>query len=229
MKQIASMQEVSFVDELLPSLVWMAALYLRCGGRRATKVITEFVKDSEAVFGDKRPQPLHEIGNFSLLSKEQKIDIYNAVRDKEYFETLLENLEHQHHILQDYPLSFLFDGHIYGVDKAEAVEMLSEDVKTLLDRYSSIATKVQVTAVYTTLETGRLKISNKIDLPDFNTVFTKPESDEANRAAAFARANMNGSIGIFRQDNDELNITAHSWAKDFWAQTFKLSGCTSEY
>jgi len=229
MKQIANMQEISFTDELLPSLIWMAALYLRCDGRRATKVIVEFIKDAESVFGEKRPQPLHEIGNFSLLSSEQKQIIYDAVKDKKYFETLLDNLEHQYHLLKDYPLSFLFEEHIYAVDKIEALEMLSEDVKNLLDRHSSIATKVQVTAVYTTLETGRLKICHPVKLPDFNAIFTEPDSDEAKHAAAFARANMNGSIGMFRQDNDELNIKAHSWAKYFWAQTFKLSDCISEY
>ena len=229
MKQIANLQETSFIDELLPSLIWMSALYLRCDGRLATKIIVEFIKDAEAIFIEERPQPLHEIGNFTLLSKEQKRAIYDVVKNKDYFETLLDNLEHQHHILKGYPLNFLFEDHIYAVDKTEAIDMLSEDVKILLDRHSSIATKVQVTAVYTTLETGRLKISNSIELPDFNAVFTKPDSEEANRAAAFARANMNGSIGMFRQDNDELNIKAHSWVKDFWAQTFKLSGCTSEY
>lgn len=227
--QLPNMQETSFVDELLPSLVWMSALYLRCDGRLATKVIVEFIKDAETVFDEERPQPLHEIGNFTLLSREQKHAIYVAVKNKKYFETLLDNLEHQHHVLKGYPLSFLFEEHIYAVDKAEAIDMLSDDVKTLLDRYSSIATKVQVTAVYTTLETGRLKISNSIELPDFNAVFTKPGSGEAKHAAAFARANMNGSIGMFRQDNDELNIKAHAWNQDFWTQTFKLSECTSEY
>ncbi|KGK00170.1 hypothetical protein [Thalassotalea sp. ND16A] len=229
MKQIASMQETSFVDELLPCVVWMSALYLRCDGRLATKVIIEFITDAEAIFGENRPQPLYAMGNFSLLSCEQKKSIYDAVKGKSYFEMLLESLEHQHHILKDYPLSFLFEEHMYAVDKVEAIAMLSEDVKTLLDRHSSIATKVQVTAFYSTLETGRLKVCNPVKIPDFNTIFTKPDSDEAKHAAAFARAHMNGSIGMFRQDNDELNIKAHTWVKDFWMQTFNLSDCISEY
>lgn len=229
MKQIANMQETSFVDELLPCLIWMSALYLRCDDRLATKVIVEFIKDAEAVFADNRPQPLYAMGNFSLLSSEQKNMIYDAVKDKEYFDILLDNLEHQYHILKNYPLSFLFEDHIYAVDKTEAIDMLSEDVKILLDRHSPIATKVQVTAVYSTLETGRLKICHPVKLPDFNAIFTTPDSDEAKHAAAFARANMNGSIGMFKQDNDELNIIAHTWVKEFWAQTFNLSDCISEY
>ncbi len=138
-------------------------------------------------------------------------------------------MEHQHHILNDYPLSFLFEEHVYAVDKAEAIEMLTEDVKVLLDRHSPLATKVQVTSVYTTLVTGRLKVSSNIDLPDFNKVFSDPDSDEAKHAASFARANLNGSIGMFKQDNDELNIKSNSWVKDFWTQAFKLSGCIDEY
>jgi hypothetical protein len=229
MLQLQNMQETSFVDELLPSLIWMSALYSRCNGRLATNIIVEFIKDAESVFGDKRPQSLFEIGNFTLLSSEEKQAIYDLVKGKDYYEVLLNNLEHQHHILNGYPLSFLFEEHVYGVDKSEAIDMLTEDVKVLLDRYSPLATKVQVTSLYTTLVTGRLKISSAIDLPDFNKVFSDPDSDEAKRAASFARANLNGTIGMFKHGNDDLNIKANSWVKDFWAQVFKLSECTSEY
>jgi hypothetical protein len=60
MMQLPNMQKTSFIDELLPSLIWMSALYSRCDGRLATKVIVEFIKDSESVFGEKRLQPLFE-------------------------------------------------------------------------------------------------------------------------------------------------------------------------
>lgn len=46
--QIPKMQEVSFMDELLPCLIWMSALYLRAGNRIATDTILEFIKDAEA-------------------------------------------------------------------------------------------------------------------------------------------------------------------------------------
>lgn len=226
--QIGNIVEVSFVDQKLPCLVWMSALYGRLDGRVATKIIIEFVTNSESVVEGFKHSSLTMLGGYIGLSSEQKAKIYSRVSKQPYFKTLLENLEHQFHLVKDYPLGFLFEHHDYGLDREEAIEMLKEDVSHLLDRYSDIATKVQVTTLYCDLESERHKISSHIEIPNFNSVHTNPSSDEANRAASFARNHLNQSPSML-EGIEGFEYKHHNWDKTFWDLVFQLDGCSHEY
>lgn len=225
--QIDKMRETSFVNDRLPCLIWMSSLYLRLGDRNATKVIVDFIDTAYNCFEGEKIAPLQYMGSYTTLSDSKKNELYETLRTKPYFNDVLSNLEHQYHLLKSYPLAFLFSEHQYGVDREDAIEMLKEDVEALLDRLSSKATKVQVTAVYAEIISGRMKISAHIDLPDFNAIFKAPESDDAKRVASFARAHINGfAAASFLK---EIGVPENNWPETFWNEAFDLDGCDNGY
>src|SRR5690606_41626673 len=62
------------------------------------------------------------------LSLHDALPIFSdGIENQAMLNFLRESLVHQHHLLKDYPLDFLFEDYAYGVDKEEALEQLKED------------------------------------------------------------------------------------------------------
>lgn len=219
--QLPNLKETSFRKNTLPCLIWVSALFLRATDREAVNNVVEFLIKCREILGDDKSPPLVFLNNFDKLNDEQKLKILNNLNDDTRLNFLRENLIHQHHLFDKYPLSFIFEDYIYGVDKEEAIDLLKEDVSALLDRYTLHSTKVQTTAFISMTATGKLFLSSKIGIPDFNSIFTAPDSDESKRVASFVRANINAGAEFQDTEGGE-----NDWSKSFWSQSFDLEACS---
>lgn len=219
--QLPNLKEMSFKDNTLPTLIWLSAIFLRSSDRTAVNNIIEFCIDCKKILDNDASPPLAFMNNFDKLQDEDKTKILDKLRMSPRLAFLRAQLCHQHHLLAGYPLSFLFEDYRYGVDRAEALDMLKEDVSALLDRYSLHATKVQTTVMISMTATGKLFFGPNIDIPDFNAVFLEPESDEGRRVASFVRANLNAGAGF-----QDLEGGSNTWSKSFWQQAFSMESCS---
>jgi hypothetical protein len=68
------------------------------------------------------------------------------------------------------------------------------------------------------LASGKMFFTKDVEIPDFDAIFTSPDSDAARRAASFARATLNGGAGLDEGNSDR-------WVKSFWHQSHYFSGC----
>ena len=220
MLQIPNMVMTSFRDDRLPDLIWLAPFFLRVNDKVAVHSTMEFLVTCKEILNDDTAPPLVFLSNFNKLTNPQKQSLIDNLSAKPVLSVIHEQLKHQNFLFHDYPLNFLFGSFNQEVERDQCVTNLEEDVDTLLDRYSSIATKIQVTTVVSMMVTGKMFISGKIDMPDFNSIFTCPDSDEAKRAASFARANLNAGFAF---DSDGLET--NTWSKSFWKQSFSFTGC----
>jgi hypothetical protein len=215
------MKETSFRDNTLPCLIWVSAIFLRNSDRQSVHFVIEFLIKCKEILDEDKSPALIFLNNFDKLTVEQKRKILKGINDSAMIDFLRESLVHQHHLLDDYPLDFLFEDYVFGVDRDEALEHLKEDVSALLDRYTMHSTKVQTTAFVSMAATGKLFLSSKIDLPDFNSIFTAPDSDESKMVASFVRANINAGTGF--QDTEGGK---NDWSKSFWKQCFDMEACS---
>lgn len=220
MMQIQNVQTFSFVDSLLPDLVWLSALFLRCDDRVAVDQSIEFLRMCHEVLSREDAPALAHFRNFLRLSEDEKAAIRREADTRGHRQFLCEQLGHQHRLMTNYPLAFLFDEPVDVSEREMDIDLLSADVDALLDRYSQHATKVQTTAFVALMATGKLHISSEIDMPDPNSIFTDPDSPEAQRVASFVRANTNS--GIFSHGEDASN----DWAAHFWKEAHSLRGCS---
>lgn len=221
MMQLPNLKETSFIDNTLPCLVWISALFLRNSDKDAVHNLVEFLRECKDVLGDDKSPPLAFLNNFDKLTENQKKKIIQDLGGDYKAAFLRDSLTHQNQLLHEYPLSFIFTEAPDELEHNQALEMLKEDVSALLDRYSIHSTKVQTTAIVSMAATGKLFFSSKIDLPDFNAIFTDPESEESRRVASFVRANINAGAGFQDTEGGE-----NSWAKLFWKQAFDLEPCS---
>lgn len=217
--KLVNISETSFRDSKIPELVWMSAIFNRATDKSAVDGIVEFLISCQEELSTNDAPHLSFLSNFNRLSDSQKQKILQSEKCQKRISFLQKQLWHHNAIFDTYPLAFIFpDRPEY--DRESAIERLKLDVDALLDRYSSHATKVQTTAVFSMMATGKMFIHERIDLPDPNTIFTSPGSDEAKRVASFVRATLNAG-----GDLAEERAVSDKWISEFWAKCFVLEGC----
>lgn len=220
MMRMLNITETSFRDSKIPELIWISAVFARAPNKAAVDGVVEFlIACRKAISSDDSPH-LSFLGNFDRLSDEQKQIINSDQECQRRIAFLRPLLWHHHALLENYPLAFIFPDRPQ-FERAEAIERLKQDVDGLLDRYSPHATKVQTTAVYSMMATGKMFVHERINLPDMNSIFTSPESEDAKRVGSFIRATLNGGAELVLESEKSAG-----WADSFWAQTFVLEGCS---
>lgn len=218
--QLEKLVETSFRDDTLPDLLWMSAIFLRHRDREAVSRILEFTEICNDSLNRKDAPPLGYLGNFERLSTEEKKGIHSALFEANLLKKIQDDLWHHHRLFPAFPLAFLFKNVEFSDLKTLAIDRLKEDVDALLDRHSRHATKVQTTLVVSMLQSQKLFFGPDISVPDFNSIFTAPDSDGAKRVASFCRANLNAGMGLRSSEQ-----TKSLWALQFWTHAFALDGC----
>lgn len=218
--QLHNVKLISFQTTTLPCLIWVSAILLRNPDREAVHYIVEFLIMCKEILADDQLPPLVLLSTFDQLNQQQQSKLVSNIKDKEMLDFFQNSLVHQFSLLKNHPLSFLFDSSHHNVDRERALIELKEDVAGLLDRRSPHSTKVQTTAFASMAATGKVVFSSKIELPDFNAVFTDYDSDESKRAAAFVRASINASPHFEGHED-----TGSEWSRSFWKQTFEMEQC----
>lgn len=217
--QLPNLQEVSFRDESLPSLIWVSAIFLRCSDKEAVQNIVHFITKCEEILKNEKKLAFIFMNNFNYLNDKQKEKIRTGIGDY-VINFLRKALEHHYFLFADYPLAFIFDDYDCQIKKSDAIALLKEDVSALLDRYTMHSTKVQTTAFYSMIVTGQVVFSPEIDIPDFNSIFMNPESDDSRRVGAFVRSSLNCANQFNNTDEKD------DWPKLFWKQCFNMEACS---
>lgn len=220
-KHILGVEEFSFINNGLPNLIWISALFLRCDLKMAFDSAIEFAEKCHLTLKGDSDKPTTLLQDFYDLNEQQKQALKSELFKLDSTKVLVEELRHQNQLLENYPLSFLFQDDETNLNRNESVSMLKQDVAALYDRYSVHSVKVEVTALCALMNSGHIVYSSHLNLPDINSVFLDPESDEAKHVGALTRASMNSRANIYEKES-----TDHSWAKDFWSMAYYLEGCT---
>ncbi len=216
MMQIEKIHEVSYLNDALPNLIWMGLIFDHYGYKQGIRLIDCLVSTAYDICKDEK-------GNFSylcyysMLDISKKAEIYRALKSNGILYQLQYAIAPLSCLFRYFPALFLKPD--FKIDKTDFIPRLKRTIKEVTDRYSELATAIQVTTLYNSITNGKLHIDSHIEMPDLNSIFTAPDSEEAKRAASFARSNLNGELG-FRSDE-----ISKGWVRDFWIQIYKLEDC----
>lgn len=219
MLQQLNIAETSFNNTTLPELIWISALFSGPSDKLAVDTVIEFQIACQKVIANEKSPSLSFISSFDKLSDAQKQAILSDDGCRKWIEILRVKLKHQNALLVNYPLAFIFTEK-QEFDRPKSISLLKQDVQQLLDRRSHHATKVQTTALFAMMATGKMFIHKSIELPDPNVIFTDPGSPESKKVASFVRSSLNA--GITTVEGDEAGSV---WCNDFWQQVYKIEGC----
>ena len=207
---------ISYVNDMLPELIWIGLLNDKVGYVRAARVLEKIFSFAEDIKDPKQNGNFALISTFNLLNDEQKNSLREKLNNEGNLELLQNCIAPLTLLYENCPLSFLGPP-TYVFTDGKLVFAIKECVGRAIDKYDTPGIVLHGAMLLSRLVTKKIKFSAEMDLPDFNAVIDEPDSEEAKKAAGFMRANALTEFGM-------LNIKP-SWAREFWNRGVELSPC----
>ena len=218
MMQIPNFLEISYVNQILPEIIWMGFLNDEFGYREGINLSSTLAK----LAFDLRETDSHInftlASNFNLLSHERKSDLIHRLEENsglvKYRNSLLPLIA----LYEDFPLSFIGMGG-EGYDKAQLVKKIKVCIEKHINKHETPALIIQANVMYVRTSNGGLHFAPHIEVPDLNALIEDPESEQAKRAGGFVR------ISAMQEFMPMSEGRFSDWSKSFWNQGYKLDRC----
>ncbi len=215
--QLTKLEEVSWVNTIIPELIWIALLIQMNGERDGINIASQLCKIcSEVKETDKFPF----YGNMSLFythNEEQKKTILEKM-DYMQKKILSESLESLFVLYPENPLLYLNTTE-QKKDVNDETKIISETIKEMFDKTSRLAIETQAALMYFGFESGRFHVTEKSVLSNFPEIQHYPDTELSKIIAAVIRS----STPIFIAE--QLKITGNKWSFYFWNRGLEISEC----
>lgn len=216
--QIGNIRETSYINDLLPHVVWMSLLIESIGLRRGISASLHLSKLAHGLHESKSHVNFAICGNHVKLTSAEKAEILRVLESSGELPTYQDALFPLLHLHPDCPMNYLLSS-TAPVERSRVVNKLTVAVDAIFDRYGQNASIVQANVVVARASTGGLFIAEHIEMPDFDAMIKNPESEAGRRAASFARTS---SMQEFMRDEEEQFM---EWPKKFWRRNYRLDTC----
>lgn len=216
MKQLPQVREQSYINDMLPELIWLGLIHDRAGYRFGARTLQLIVEVTKAI------PPRETRFNFALqityaaLSEDVKSSIIHRWHQEDMLETIRDAIAPLILLYDGCPLSFIGPSS-QVLSEQILINRMKQCVANHLDKTETPGIVLHGALMLTRLMAGTIKFAKHIDIPDLNAVIDNPGSEEARRAASFMRANAGAEWGGLEVPNQ--------WARHFWNQNAKLSAC----
>jgi hypothetical protein len=215
MMQLPKMQALSYVDDILPELLWLGLINDRIGFAEGTRFFKEFLGATAPVRSDMKSNNLACVSSYGILDGAARGRLIQELTSSGLLVPLTDYLQPLTALYPRFPLGFLGTP-TSPRSNGELVDELKACVSGHADKYETPGIVLNGNVLLSRLITKTITFSNTIKIPDFDTIFTDPESEEAQRAAAFMRSNALA----------ELAMNGRSpWSEYFWRRSYELSPC----
>jgi len=214
--QDRNVEEIPWMDNLVPELIWIALLNRMFGNTEGTALATSIAKAASSC-DQSAKRGFATVSDYAALSDEQERCIRSALNAEGTLERALRGLAVLISHYSEFPLSFLADQD--GLSEGSLSSTLSdltEVIASIGDRLSHAATFAQATVVYICLINDQLKVSPGTSLANFTAIEAYPITEESQRVASSVRATVN------------FLVTTHAssgWSSSFWRQGRCLGPC----
>ena len=210
------MHEVSWVNVMIPELLWIALVQEAYGPRRGVEIITAFTRDLRASDLTRDRTIWAAAGKYAALPSGV---LSSIVEDRPYRDDLCGPLAPLHAHYPEHPMRELARM-AKGEHWPQELVGLKSLVGILFDRSSTCAIMVQATAIWLAFDADRLKVSPGLALADFPRIEDYPKTEQSQRIAASIRATLNQMFG-------DVNMMASGtdWPNAFWNRGLELEQC----
>jgi len=215
--QIGPLSEVSWVDEIMPELIWISLLIDRYGYRQGVKLALQLSKSAIGAYKSEKCEFFAWVSSFERLSEEEREILVRNLEGLGVLSDISAGLRPLLSLYPDCPLSFLADHPIHPADND--LDLMKNIVEKLYARRDVFATRVQATAIYFAFVAGCLKVAEGTGLADFPEVEKYPDTEKSKQVAASVRASLNGLYGEARDRHST------EWPLIFWNRGLALEGC----
>jgi hypothetical protein len=221
--KIGPLTEISWIDELLPELVWIGLIINRYGYHKGVDIALQLSKAAKSIHKTEICEFFAWLSTFNRLTAEEWISLEIMLSELGVLSNILQALNPLFALYPGCPLSPLAGGNISPTESA--LSDIKAVVQEMYPRRELLATRVQSTAIYFSLVADCLKVAPGISLANFPEVEKYPNTEESRAIASTIRATLNTFYGI------ERDHFPSQWPITFWNRGFELDKCErlSEY
>lgn len=217
--QLGPIQDVSWINTIVPELLWIALIQDLWGPHKCVELLTAFTRDVRGSHADRSDTVWAAAGKFEAISSAELTAIISGQPYRSDINAALRPLAA---LYPEHPLNRGFASTDIVPDPTD-IFILKRVITELYDRSSLLATMTQAHAVWLAFDSGRLKVSPSVALADFPRIDEYPETELSRKIASGIRAMLNGSFG-----QDGLLASGSSWPVLFWNRGLKLEPCESD-
>jgi len=216
MNQLPNFRSARYVDDMLPELIWVALMIDRIDYVPAARQFESFCKIAIDALDEQR-SGFAFASTYGAASDDEKSELVRKLDAAGLLEDVRESIGPLNRLYPTSPLAFI------GMAEAESDDCLftMEDcVGRFINKHETPGIVLNGMILTSELITETISFSAEMDLPDFNSVLTDPDSDSAKHAGGFLRAHALSSFGFCELDS--------KWARDFWNRNLELYKCDFE-
>lgn len=212
------MNEVSWVNRVLPELIWMGILNDDFGMRRGIELGSELSRLANETYAEQESPNFAFASSYSALDTDKKNLLLEKLEAKGILADLRNCLIGFLNLYPESPLSFL------RIALDNNSERFIGAMKATLERYffrrEQPAMVLQANVLYVAGICGKLFYTNNVKPPDLNALVTNFDSEEGRRAAAHVRASVTGFVGMLLDDEKS------NWPRYFWNRGLDIDKCS---
>jgi hypothetical protein len=203
---------VSWVDRILPELIWLAIIIENSGVKRGVEIGAKVAELANTILSE---EYFAFASSFKLLNTEQKQKLVQLLEAENCLGELRESLRPLLQLYPECPLKFL-DNDLEQLIETQTVISFKETLAKYYNRRAQPAMIIQANVVYFAGICRKLHYLSDVQVPNLEAIFSDFESDESKRACASVRATVNAFIGFASE-----KLSDH-WPRYFWNRGIEI-------
>jgi len=217
---IGNFVDLSWVDNIIPDVIWITLLRDKFGDKLGTKIVNEFiVVSTKHESGKFKNYAL--ISSFESLPSQNKDKILDDLKKKGLWSPLITGISDFLDMYPKCPLNFIRpNDYSPKVIDVKFLVRYKEILWELIDKRSKKSTFTIANVVYSLFVLDRLKIVKDSPMTQFTKIQEYPDTEISRMIASSLRASINAFYGLDMFDKDNS-----SWAKDFWNRGIEIEPC----
>ncbi len=212
------MREVSWINTMIPELLWIALVQEKYGPQRGVEIITNFTRDVRASEPSRQEVIWASAGKYASIPDAELLAIVQAKREA-YANELCAALLPLASWYPAHPLNPLFPDEAPSA-RLGGLALIKAIVASLFDRSARDCMLVQATAIWIAFDSGRLKVAPDLALADFPKIQDYPNTERSLQVAESIRATLNVMFGDTKQMASETD-----WPIAFWNRGLEIDSC----
>jgi hypothetical protein len=215
---LGPMRDVSWINTMIPELLWIALLHNAHGDRRAVEIVTAFTRAVRTNSPDFSGTVWAAAGKFADMPDGMLQRIVTGI-DAKCADALRTALTPLAALYPTHPVNAIY-GDAIPIAEPDMLDHLRHVVVGLYDRSARDTMMVQATAIWVAFDSGRLKVASDLALASFPRIEDYPTTELSQRIGASIRASLNQMFG-----DGQMMASDGRWPIDFWNHGLQLQPC----
>lgn len=216
---LGPLQEVSWVNTIIPEVSWIGLIQYQHGYRRGVELITSLARTVRSVRSDGSRHIFAAASSYAEVSGPEWVQLRETMAATGDLFQIRESLEPLITLYPECPLGPVFAAPPVTPHE-NALHRMTSLVSSLFRRADRDPMMVQATVIWLALDAGVLKVQKGLSLEKFPEIERYPDTEISRKVGGVIRASVNMFFG-----QEQLYSHASPWPRYFWNRGLALTPC----